>query len=247
MRSIVPKELRSTTIYHILVVVTTLVAASVLFSVLEGYPLGNSFYFIILLMTLIGANYTPHTLGGLVLASALAVFSVGIILSFLGQVLGPVAVNHYLVGLKTRRVSRMENHVVICGFSDIAKVLLHNLPKGEVLFVVKEGELVDYLASQGVAAVLGDYVSSEALGKAGVARSRAVIAISPVDAENAFVCLTAKKLAPQVPVIATASSEENMEKLDEVGADHIISPAVLSAKSILDALGPGGISKGQSA
>ncbi len=85
----------------------------------------------------------------------------------------------------------------------------------------------------------GDDTSAEALGRAGVARCRVVIAVSPLDTENAFVCLNFKKLAPNVPVIVTVSSQENKEKLDEVGADHIISPAFLSAKSILEALAHG--------
>ncbi len=234
----VPRDLRSTGLYHLLVVAATLVVASVVFSALEGIPLGDGFYFVILLMTLIGANYTPHSAGGLVLASVLALLSVGIILSFMTQVLGPLALETYWVGLRARRVSRMEKHVIVCGYSATAKVLLERLPREGLLFVVKEPEAMEHLAAHGVAAVRGDYASSEVLRRAGVERCSAVIAVSPEDSENAFVCLTAKRLAPHVPVIATVSSQENKEKLEEVGADHIISPALLSAAAIEEALRP---------
>ncbi len=229
-------EIRSATVKHLLVIVLTVAVGTVAFSSLEGVPIDQSFYVIVLLMTLIGANYTPHSLGGILLSTALAVVSVGIILSFFTQVLAPLSLEFYWTGLKARRLSRMENHIVVCGYSNTAKVLLDRVPKNELLFVVKDPALAKELADQGVAIIEGDYETAEILRKAGVPRSRAVIALSSDDADNAFVCLTAKKLAPGVPVIATVSSEENKEKLNEVGADTIISPALLSASAIVDAL-----------
>jgi voltage-gated potassium channel len=212
-------------------------AGTLAFSYVEGSSLRDSAYFMIMIMTLIGASFQPLTTGGMLVASVVAIMSVGILLSFTTQVLGPVALDVYWRGLRARMVSRMKQHVVVCGFSDTAKVLLHRLPKEEVLFVVKERESMEHLGTEhGVAVVMGDYTTSEALRKAGVARARAVVAVSDDDAENAFVCLTAKKIAPGVPVIVTVSSEENKEKLDEVGADHVISPALLTADSILGAL-----------
>ena len=233
----VSRDLRSSTLLHLAVILATLLVGSLLFSIAEGYPLGSSVYFMIMIMTLIGASYQPLTAAGMVVAAAVAIVSVGIILSFMTQVLGPVALDVYWRGLRARKVSRMEKHVVVCGFSDTAKVLLNRLRKEEVLFVVNEREALERLtAEHGVAAVLGDYTTSEVLRKAGVDRARAVVAVSPDDAENAFVCLTAKKIAPGVPVIVTVSSEENKEKLEDVGADRIISPALLTADSILNAL-----------
>src|SRR2546427_145421 len=129
-------------------------------------------------------------------------------------------------------------HLLVCGYSNTAKILLDRIPKNELLFVVRDPVLAREIADRGVAVIEGDYETAEILRKAGVARSRAVIALSSDDADNAFICLTAKKLAPGVPVIATVSSEENKEKLDEVGADTIISPALLSASAIVDALQP---------
>ncbi len=131
----------------------------------------------------------------------------------------------------------MKDHIVLCGFSDTARVLLNRLPKDQVLVVVKDKATFDTLAERGAAAIQGDYETMEVLQRAGVAESRAVIAASFEDSENAFICLTSKKLARHVPVFATASSQENLEKLREVKADHIISPAMLSADAILKALG----------
>ncbi len=231
------RDLRHTTLLHVLAILATLVLGSIAFSLVEGYGFLNSLYFMVMVMTLIGASYQPLTLGGMAVAALVAILSVGIILSFTTQVLGPVALDVYWRGLRARKVSRMEQHVVICGFSATAKALLHRFRTEEVLLVVKEKESMEHLSTEyGIAVVLGDYTTSTVLRKAGVERARAVVAVSDSDAENAFVCLTAKKLAPAVPVIATVSSEENKEKLDEVGVDRILSPALLTADAIMGLL-----------
>ncbi len=236
-----PRELRSSiTLAHLAAVVAVAIGSTAAFSAIEGWPPDQSFYFVILLMTLVGANVSPLTPAGLVLASVLAILSVGIIVSFIAQVLGPLSLRVYRTNLRSWRLSRMKNHVIMCGYSDTAKVLANRLPRADLLAIVKDQDTSDHLATQGIAVVVGDYTTADVLRRAGIAESRAVIAVSPMDAENAFVCLTAKRLAPRVPVIATVTSEENQEKLNDVGADRIISPALLSADSILRALGPSG-------
>ncbi len=233
----IPEELAPKTRLHVLAILLTLVVSTLLFAWAESYPLLDSLYFIVMVMTLIGANFTPVTVAGKAVAIVLAVVSIGVILSFMTQVLGPAALTEYWEKLKTRKVSRMKNHVVVCGSSDTAKMLLSRLPKDQVLVVVKDKSVSETFAAAGVTVLHGDYETMEVLSRAGVAESRAVIAASVEDSENAFVCLTSKRLAPSVPVIATVSSQENLQKLKDVHADHIISPAMLSADAILGSLG----------
>ncbi len=232
----IPEELGSKTRAHVFTILLTLAVATLLFAWVEDYPLLDSLYFIVMVMTLIGANFTPATVAGKAIAIVVAVVSVGVILSFMTQVLGPAALTEYWEKLKARKVSKMKNHVVVCGFSDTAKALLSRLPKDQVLVVVKDKIASEYLASMGVSFVQGDYETMEVLSHAGVAESRAVVAASVEDSENAFVCLTAKRLAPKVPVIATVSSRENLQKLQDVHADEIISPAILSADAVIGCL-----------
>ena len=234
--SYIPGELRSKSFQHLAAILVLIAAGTAVFAVVDGQSLGSSFYFIVMVMTLIGAA-NPNTFAGELIGIVVAVLSVGIILSFMTQILGPAALTAYWEGHRVRKASRMKNHIVLCGFSDTARVLLDHLPKDQVLVVVKDKPTADALAERGAAAIQGDYETTEVLRRAGVAESRAVIAASPEDSENAFICLTSKKIAGHVPVFATASSQENLEKLREVKADHIISPALLSADAILKGLG----------
>jgi voltage-gated potassium channel len=162
------------------------------------------------------------------------------------QILGPAAFAQYREGLRVRKARRMKDHIILCGDSDTARVLLERLPKDHLLIVAKDKARAESLTASGFAVVAGDYETAEALRLAGVETSRAVIAASVEDSENAFVCLTAKALAPNVPVLATASSKENLDKLRAVRADHIVSPALLSAAEIIRTLAPVGAARGAS-
>ena len=232
----VPAELRSKTLSHVAAIVAIVVAGTIVFALVDHQSLADSLYFIVMVMTLIGAA-NPNTFGGEIVGIVVALLAVGVILSFMTQILGPAALAAYWEGHRVRKASHMKNHIVLCGYSDTARVLLNNLPKDQVLVLVKDKATLDELTERGAAAMQGDYETAEVLRKAGVAESRAVIAASEVDSENAFICLTSKRIARQIPVFATVSSQENLEKLREVKADHIISPALLSAEAILKSLG----------
>lgn len=235
MRSI-PPELRSKTLAHAAAILAIVVVGTLVFAAVDNESLADSLYFIVMVLTLIGAA-NPHTFAGELVGIVVALLAVGVILSFMTQILGPAALTAYWEAHRVRKASRMKNHIVLCGSSDTARVLLNHLPKDQVLVVVKDKLAADELTEHGAAALQGDYETLDILRKAGVAESRAVIAASEVDSENAFICLTAKKISDRVPVFATVSSQENLEKLREVRADHIISPALLSAEAILKGLG----------
>ncbi len=233
--SYVPSELRSKTLSHLVAILAIVVVGTIVFALVDNQSLANSLYFVVMVMTLIGAA-NPNTFAGEIVGIVVALLAVGVILSFMTQILGPAALTAYWEGHRVRKASRMKNHIVLCGYSDTARVLLNNLPKDQVLVLVKDKATVDELTERGAAAIQGDYETMEVLRKAGVAESRAVIAASEIDSENAFICLTSKKIASRVPVFATVSSQENLEKMREVKADHIISPALLSADAILKGL-----------
>jgi voltage-gated potassium channel len=49
------------------------------------------------------------------------------------------------------------------------------------------------------------------------------------DADNVFVCLSARDLNPDLTIVARAHEEGSMEKLYRAGADHVVSPNVSGA------------------
>jgi voltage-gated potassium channel len=68
--------------------------------------------------------------------------------------------------------------------------------------------------------------------EAGIKRARAVIACVDSDAENIFITLSARELAPDIEIIARASQESSERKLLRAGASDVISPYKASGRAM---------------
>ena len=62
------------------------------------------------------------------------------------------------------------------------------------------------------------------LDHAGIMEARAMITTLPVDADNLYVVLTAKRINPKLKIISRASNENSDIKLKRAGATNVIMP-----------------------
>ena len=81
-------------------------------------------------------------------------------------------------------------------------------------------------------ALLGEASDDEVLDKAGILRAGGPIAAVDSDADNFFVVLSARKLNPKVHLVARASSEESVGKLEIAGADRTLSPYAVGGRRL---------------
>ena len=58
----------------------------------------------------------------------------------------------------------------------------------------------------------------------------------PTDAENVFLTLTARRIAPNVEIIARAEQPVTLKTLRQAGADHVVMPAAIGAHRIVSLL-----------
>ena len=72
-------------------------------------------------------------------------------------------------------------------------------------------------------ALLGE-ASDETLEEAGVRRARGLVAAVDSDAANVFVVLSARRLNPELHIVARTSSDASSTKLQIAGADRTIPP-----------------------
>ena len=66
-------------------------------------------------------------------------------------------------------------------------------------------------------------------GRVGILRARGLVSCLSADADNVFVCLSARDLNPDLTIVARAHEEGSMGKLYRAGADHVVSPNVNGA------------------
>jgi voltage-gated potassium channel len=224
---------------HALLVILMLVTGSVVYARIENQPFINSAYTIVMITTLIGSNRDPETVAGKLFLMALALTSAGVFLSLVVQVFGPALAASLYKEWRMKKSVESDGHVILCGMTGTAKSLLARMkghPDREVVVLVKDEKEGIEASEEGFTVIAGDFTTKKVLEQAGVERAAYLIAASDEDAENAFACLSAKLMNPKVRVLVRVSVEENREKLEEVGADVIISPAVLAAEAILAGL-----------
>ena len=195
----------------------------------------DSVYNVIMILTAIGGD-TPKTDAGKIFMSVLALISAGILVSVLAQVLRFVSsksLHDIAKAIHDRKVLAMQNHVIICGTSHTLHEFLRNCDHlDRVWVIVRTQEEAARLAHFGINPHVEDFTTEHALQRAGINTAACIVACGEDDAQNAFVCLSAKHLRKNIPVVVRLSRSENREKLKAAGADEIISPAELAAAEL---------------
>ena len=133
-----------------------------------------------------------------------------------------------------KKISRMKNHYIVCGYGRIGRVVCRNLKRKPLDLVVieKDPELISVMDADGVLYISGDAADEENLIRAGIKRAKGLVAVLASDADNVFLVLTARQLDPDLLIIARASQEESKSKLRAAGANTVESPYGIGAASM---------------
>ena len=120
----------------------------------------------------------------------------------------------------------MEGHVVIVGYGRVGRHIVSLLGEMEIPHLVVEADShrVEELDRLGVPSLYGDAANSEVLTHAGLAHARALVVAGPDEDASALVVTAARDLAPDLPIIARAASEDGTKRLTQLGAQDVIHP-----------------------
>ena len=133
-----------------------------------------------------------------------------------------------------KKIGRLKNHYIICGYGRIGKVLCKMLLRKpfELVVIEKDQELIPVLDTDKILYVPGDATDEENLLKAGIERAKGLIAALATDTENVFLVLTARQLNPDLYIIARASNNKSKNKLHAAGANKVELPYDMGAVSM---------------
>jgi voltage-gated potassium channel len=125
-----------------------------------------------------------------------------------------------------RKLASLTQHVVVCGAGRMGRLVARALADQGIAVVltdrdpkVLEGEFPSLIVP-----LHGDATSDDVLVKAGLGRARGLVAALGGDADNVFLTLSAKALAPKLFIVARAVEETTESKLLRAGADRVVSP-----------------------
>lgn len=137
--------------------------------------------------------------------------------------------------LDERRQKRMledlRDHFIVCGYGRIGSLIVEELQRQGVPFVVveRDPERVAKIMERGWVAVAADASHEDVLVRVGIHRARGLIAAVGTDAENVYAVLTARVVRPDLFIIARVESDDAEHKLRRAGADRVISPYHIGA------------------
>ena len=120
--------------------------------------------------------------------------------------------------------SDLENHVIVAGYGDAARKLVHVLDGSGVPFAVvtlspdgaREAE------TEGRRVLRGDYAKQHILEAVGLSRAKLLVIPDDRPAQTHRVVAVARALAPTVRIVASVPTTADAEQLVETGADRAV-------------------------
>ena len=207
--------------------------------VIEGMSALDALYMTIITLSTVGFGEVQS------LSDGGRVFTIFLIIGGVVTLGYAVAVGvEYLVGghlasrfaqrRKEQALATLQHHFLVCGYGRVGQELAIDLREaGRDVVVIDPGEeLIRQAEQDGFSVVSGDASSNEVLQSAAIQRAAGVMVVTGSDAENVYIVMAARVLAPAVPVVARASSGEAIERLRTAGAARVFSPHTEGAQAI---------------
>lgn len=224
-------------------IVTTVTIGTVGFTVIEHWPVFDSFYMTLITMTTVGySEIHPLSHAGRVFNSLLLIFGVTTIFIAIGamtQTIIELELGDALVKRRNKRmIDNLKDHFIVCGFGRVGRGAAAELQHAGVQFVVVDmnPERVERAMLAGMLAVAADSTRDDTLRQAGIERARGLVAALATDADNLFVLLSAKGLNPRIYVATRAAEEGAEEKMRRAGADAVFAPYAMAGHRLAQSL-----------
>ena len=200
------------------------------FMLIEGYTITEAFFMTIITMATVGFQEVhPLSNGGMLFTSILIIFSFGIfayvVSSFTRFLVDGIFRNFYKDNKVKTKISRLKNHVIVCGFGRNGKQAVIELidEDVEVVVIEKDEDMIENIRTDSeLLYIHGDATQDEVLVSAKIDSALALITTLPIDADNLFVVLSAKELNPKLKIISSASEDHADVKLKRAGATNVI-------------------------
>lgn len=226
-------------ILYILIAVAIIFIGSWGFMAIEGWNFLDSLFMTVITLTTVGFGEV-HQLSHV--GRIYTIFLVFAGVGFLGYV--GAALMRYMIEGRIRiilgrrrldkKITRLKNHYIVCGYGRIGRVLCMNLRQKPVDIVVieKNPVLVPVMEEDNVLYISGDTADEATLLRAGIEHAKGLVAVLGSDVENVFLVLTARQLNPKLFIMARASFKESKSKLLAAGASAVESPYEVGAVSM---------------
>ncbi len=229
--------------YALLALLAAIIFGTIGFHFIERWPLADSLYVTVQTLTTVGyGDQTPRSGMGRMFAVAVMLIGAGGVALAISTIVQSVVQSELVATFgqrrRSRRMSKLSNHFIICGSGRVGSHLVRDLLRTNESFVVIEQnqQRAAEFAQRGVNVLVSDATLDETLREARVEHARGLAACLPDDADNVYVVLTARDLNPNLRIVARAAEEQAEAKLLRAGANHVVAPTIIGGHRMAVAL-----------
>ncbi len=200
------------------------------FALISDESAFDAFYRTIITVYTAGLVSAPATTASKLFTIVLVVWGVAIFLYVFGLIIeltvGGTVSGAWEERRLRRRVERLTDHVIICGFGRVGGRVASEFAATGTPYVVidRNPDSVEAARELGALVVDGDGTNDDDLRKAGIDRAKALVASVDSDESNLFITLSARAMRPDLKIVARASVDSTARKLVLAGANQVVQP-----------------------
>lgn len=195
----------------------------------------DAFYYIIVTGTTVGyGDATPDTQLTKLFTLSVIVLTTGAFTVATGSLLIPAIesrISSAFGNMTASELRLLEDHIIVLGHDELTEPLLDELRESaDVVVVTPDTDAVSALRDEDVNVLTADPTDKESLVDAGIRRAAGVVVATAEDAQNVLGVLAARQVNPDIRIVAAAHDRIHVEKLEDVGANEVISPTIIGGQ-----------------
>jgi voltage-gated potassium channel len=190
----------------------------------------DAVYWALVTISTVGyGDITAQSNGGRVVSIALILSGLGVLAFFTSIIVS--AFGEKIDEMREHRVftelEKLTDFIIICGFGRVGQEIARQLNKDNLPFVVIDNDINHITIAQklGYLSIHDDASNNKTLENTGINQgAMAVLCTTGNDVINVYITLTSRQLNPEITIISRTNRQENVKKMLQAGASHVIQP-----------------------
>lgn len=197
----------------------------------------DAIYYVIVTIATVGyGDATPTTQETKLFTLSFIIIGTGAFTVAIGSLLIPAIEKRMAAAvgnMKPSELRLMDDHILVLGYGELTVPIVDELiDEVDLVVITEDTEQATDLRDRGINVLTADPTQRENLLEANIDEARAVVVATEEDARDVMAILAVEQTNPEIFVVAAASDRHNIDKLEDVGADEVISPIVLGGRLI---------------
>ena len=219
-----------------------LIVGTLGFHFLEDWSFFDSLYMTINTLTTLGFGEGPASVAGRTFTMFLALGGIFTLFYTATELIRAVVGGEVqdIMGRQhmERSLTALHDHLIICGFGRMGRLVCQQFAKHKLPFVVieRQAALLEGFAMAHGIPLHGDATSDEMLKRAGIERARSLVTVVASDADNLYITMSGRLLNEKLFIVARAEDSGSEQKLLRAGANRVVSPYQIGGTRVAQAV-----------